>query len=229
MGNFNLDAYALDGATSVVQFLIMLAVSLGLGLLVAWHYERYFPFVSRSQGMSKTLVSIALITTLVITVVKSSLALSLGLVGALSIVRFRTPIKEPFELAYIFGVIAIGLGTGAGQVFITLISIATLLIVLTFFSKKRRISNESVFFVYLTSKITSGSEKKSMEKIEELGQKLQIDLDVRRLDCSDDEERINLAVRIQSNEELNELKLGLEEYFSNANFSIVDGQRLVPF
>ena len=229
MGNFNLDAYALDGATSVVQFVIMLAVSLGLSLLVAWHYERYFPFVSRSQGMSKTLVSIALITTLVITVVKSSLALSLGLVGALSIVRFRTPIKEPFELAYIFGVIAIGLGTGAGQVFITLISIATLLIVLTFFSKKRRISNESVFFVYLTSKITSGSEKKSMEKIEELGQKLQIDLDVRRLDCSDDEERINLAVRIQSNEELNELKLGLEEYFSNANFSIVDGQRLVPF
>ena len=107
MGNFNLDAYALDGATSVVQFVIMLAVSLGLSLLVAWHYERYFPFVSRSQGMSKTLVSIALITTLVITVVKSSLALSLGLVGALSIVRFRTPIKEPFELAYIFGVIAI--------------------------------------------------------------------------------------------------------------------------
>ena len=166
---------------------------------------------------------------LVILVVKSSLALSLGLVGALSIVRFRTPIKEPFELAYIFGVIAIGLGTGAGQVFITLISIATLLIVLTFFSKKRRISNESVFFVYLTSKITSGSEKKSMEKIKELGQKLQVDLDVRRLDCSDDEERINLAVRIQSNEELNQLKLGLEEYFSNANFSIVDGQRLVPF
>lgn len=229
MGNFNLDAYALDGATSVVQFVIMLAVSLGLSLLVAWHYERYFPFVSRSQGMSKTLVSIALITTLVITVVKSSLALSLGLVGALSIVRFRTPIKEPFELAYIFGVIAIGLGTGAGQVFITLISIATLLIVLTFFSKKRRISNESVFFVYLTSKIANGSEKKSMEKIEELGKKLQVDLDVRRLDCSDDEERINLAVRIHSNEELNQLKLGLEEYFSHANFSIVDGQRLVPF
>ena len=111
MGNFNLDAYALDGATSVVQFLIMLAVSLGLGLLIAWHYERYFPFVSRSQGMSKTLVSIALITTLVITVVKSSLALSLGLVGALSIVRFRTPVKEPEDLVYLFLSIAIGIGS----------------------------------------------------------------------------------------------------------------------
>ena len=229
MGNFNLDAYALDGATSVVQFIIVLTASLVLSLLVAWHYERYFPFVSRSQGMSKTLVSIALITTLVITVVKSSLALSLGLVGALSIVRFRTPIKEPFELAYIFGVIAIGLGTGAGQVLITVIAIAVLLITLTFFSKQRSISSESMFFVYLTSKTSNSSEEKCMDKIQDLGRKLQIDLDVRRLDYSKDEERIHLAVRIQSNEELNQLKLGLEECFSNATFSIVDGQRLVPF
>ena len=60
-------------------------------------------------------------TTLTITIIKSSIALSLGLVGALSIIRFRTPIKEPEELAYIFIAIAIGLGLGAGQYLITTI------------------------------------------------------------------------------------------------------------
>ena len=59
---------------------------------------------------------LSLITFLVILIVKSSLALSLGLVGALSIVRFRTPIKEPEELIYLFLAIALGLGYGAGQI-----------------------------------------------------------------------------------------------------------------
>ena len=70
---------------------------------------------------------------LVIMVVKSSLALSLGLVGALSIVRFRTPIKEPEELVYLFLAIAIGLGLGAGQVLITTIIVLLILVFINFF------------------------------------------------------------------------------------------------
>ena len=228
MNNFNFDSFVVDGATSLAQFVIILLAAMVLGMLVTWHYERYFPFVSRSQGMSKTLISIALITTLVITVVKSSLALSLGLVGALSIVRFRTPIKEPFELAYIFAAISIGLGMGAGQVLITVIAIPFLLVILTFLSKRKRISNESVFFVYLTYRKADDLQD-TMAIIQDLVKKLQMDIDVRRLDCKNNEEHITLAAMIQSNEELNQLKLGLEECFSNADFSIVDGQRLVPF
>ncbi len=68
-----------------------------------------------------------------------------------------------------------------------------------------------------------------MAIIQDLVKKLQMDIDVRRLDCKNNEEHITLAAMIQSNEELNQLKLGLEECFSNADFSIVDGQRLVPF
>ena len=74
-------------------------------------------------------------TFLVILVVKSSLALSLGLVGALSIVRFRTPIKEPEELVYLFISIAIGLGFGSGQITITA-TIFILILFLIFFSLK---------------------------------------------------------------------------------------------
>jgi len=76
---------------------------------------------------SDTFIPLAIITTLVITVVKFSLALSLGLVGALSIVRFRAAIKEPEELVYLFFVIAIGLANGANQFLLSIIS--TLIIV----------------------------------------------------------------------------------------------------
>ena len=73
---------------------------------------------------------LSLTTMLLITVVKSSLALSLGLVGALSIVRFRTPIKEPEDLLYLFFSIAIGLGLGANQIMVTCLMAGVIMILL---------------------------------------------------------------------------------------------------
>lgn len=81
--------------------------------LVGWFYKKYSRSLGGKTFVGSVLPLIGLTVFLVITVVKSSLALSLGLVGALSIVRFRTPIKEPEELGYIFLTIAIGLGFGA--------------------------------------------------------------------------------------------------------------------
>ena len=82
---------------------------------------------------------------LVIIVVKSSLALSLGLVGALSIVRFRTPIKEPEELVYLFLAIAIGLGYGAGQILITTILSLSILLIIFMFLSNRKIAKISEY------------------------------------------------------------------------------------
>ena len=82
---------------------------------------------------------------LVIIVVKSSLALSLGLVGALSIVRFRTPIKEPEELVYLFLAIAIGLGYGAGQVLVTTILSLSILFVIFMWLSNRKIAKTSEY------------------------------------------------------------------------------------
>tara|TARA_R110002096_G_scaffold80432_19_gene188498 strand:+ start:1904 stop:2560 length:657 start_codon:yes stop_codon:yes gene_type:complete len=83
---------------------------------------------------------------LIITIVKSSLALSLGLVGALSIVRFRTPVKEPEELTYLFLAIAAGLGLGAGQLMITNVSIAFVVVVMFAASAcRRRTKSQGVF------------------------------------------------------------------------------------
>ena len=85
---------------------------------------------------------ILLTTVLIISIVKSSLALSLGLVGALSIVRFRTPIKEPEELAYLFLTIAVGLGLGAGQVLATVVSSVSIMILVAMM--RRNNSSKSV-------------------------------------------------------------------------------------
>src|SRR6056300_1582124 len=105
----NLPEISLD--TLIWNFLLCVVLS----FILFWHFnvrskKRY---LRRDLGL--VLPVICLTTLLVISVVKSSLALSLGLVGALSIVRFRTPIKEPEELAYLFVSIAVGLGLGANQ------------------------------------------------------------------------------------------------------------------
>ncbi len=75
---------------------------------------------------------------IIISIIKSSIALSLGLVGALSIVRFRTPIKEPEELLYIFVAIAVGLGLGANQVMVTVVGFAVIVAVLIPFAMTRK-------------------------------------------------------------------------------------------
>ena len=101
--------------TSLQALALNLAVVLVLSQLLGWHFVRYAQVLSNKRKLARVLVFIATTTLLIITVVKTSLALSLGLVGALSIIRFRTPIKEPEELAYLFLAIALGVGLGANR------------------------------------------------------------------------------------------------------------------
>jgi len=106
--------------------LTTLTINLLLGILLssglAWFYTRFGRSLSNRARFAQTLPVLTLTTVLVISVIKSSLALSLGLVGALSIVRFRTAIKEPEELIYLFMAITIGLGFGADQRLPTLVA-----------------------------------------------------------------------------------------------------------
>ena len=113
------------------NFFIALLLSLILSLIVKFTYLKVGRALNNKDYFSDTFIPLALITTLVITVIKFSLALSLGLVGALSIVRFRAAIKEPEELVYLFFVIAIGLANGANQFLLSFVS--TIIIVLFLF------------------------------------------------------------------------------------------------
>ena len=103
------------------NFCIALLLSLILAYLVKMTYMKIGRALNDKDYFSDTFIPLAITTTLVITVVKFSLALSLGLVGALSIVRFRAAIKEPEELVYLFFIIGIGLSNGANQFLLSII------------------------------------------------------------------------------------------------------------
>ena len=111
------------------NFFIAIILSLILAYIVKLTYIKVGRALNDKDYFSDTFIPLAIITTLVITVIKFSLALSLGLVGALSIVRFRAAIKEPEELVYLFFIISIGLANGANQF---LLSIIATVIILTF-------------------------------------------------------------------------------------------------
>jgi len=105
-------------------FIFNLLLAAMLAFMVSKVYIKYGRSLSNRKAFSNNFVLLTVTTMLIISIVKSSLALSLGLVGALSIVRFRSAIKEPEELTYLFLSIAIGLGLGANQRVITIIAVA---------------------------------------------------------------------------------------------------------
>jgi len=116
---------------------------IGMGFILRSFYIKRSYSLTGKTHIGAVLPILAAVIFLVITIVKSSLALSLGLVGALSIVRFRTPIKEPEELIYLFIAIALGLGYGAGQTAITTV-IVTLTMLFVFFFLSNRTTQEIV-------------------------------------------------------------------------------------
>lgn len=114
-------------ALSLPTFALNLLLAAVLAFLLGEFYARFGHALSNRRSFARNFLLLTLTTTVVISIVKSSLALSLGLVGALSIVRFRAAIKEPEELAYLFFAISIGLGLGAGQTLITLAAFVLIL------------------------------------------------------------------------------------------------------
>ena len=128
------------------NFFIAILLSLILAYLVKLTYIKVGRALNDKDYFSDTFIPLAIITTLVITVIKFSLALSLGLVGALSIVRFRAAIKEPEELVYLFFIISIGLANGANQFLLSII--ATIIILIFLFIRniyKNKNSNSGNF------------------------------------------------------------------------------------
>ena len=132
----SLENFILNSAPDISysNFIIAILVSAFLAFIVKLAYIRISRTLNDREYFSDIFVPLAIITTLVITVIKFSLALSLGLVGALSIVRFRAAIKEPEELVYLFFIIGIGLANGANQFLVSII--CTFFIILILFTKK---------------------------------------------------------------------------------------------
>lgn len=129
----------------IVQILVGLLFCVIAAFILRSVFLKRSISLSGKYHMGTVIPLLATITYLVILVVKSSLALSLGLVGALSVVRFRTPIKEPEELAYLFLAIAIGLGYGAGQIVATSIVFTCIILLIIFYLSRKTVKFENEF------------------------------------------------------------------------------------
>ena len=131
----------LDLIPTLFNFLMCVVMSF---IVRDFYIKRSFSLTGKMH-IGSIIPVLSTVVFLVIIVVKSSLALSLGLVGALSIVRFRTPIKEPEELVYLFLAIAIGLGYAAGQVLITTIITLSIITIIYIWLSNRKIEKTSEY------------------------------------------------------------------------------------
>lgn len=129
----NVDTF---NGVSVVEVLINMFVALLLGLFIHYIYRKTFRGVVYSANYNLTLLLATLITTLIVMTISTNVALSLGMVGALSIVRFRTAVKEPLDIIYMFWAIAAGISAGASIFLVSIIGSLFIGAVIYFMSKK---------------------------------------------------------------------------------------------
>ncbi len=124
-------------SVSMLDMAIAMALAFLIGIFIFFVYKKTFSGVMYSSSFGVTLVALTMITTLVILAVTSNVVLSLGMVGALSIVRFRTAIKEPLDIAFLFWAIAVGIVLAAGMIPLAVIgSIVIGVVLLVFVNRK---------------------------------------------------------------------------------------------
>lgn len=140
----------LENVTSVspIDMVLALALAFGLGLFIFFIYKKTFSGVMYSGSFGVTLIALTMITTLVILAVTSNVVLSLGMVGALSIVRFRTAIKEPLDIAFLFWAIAAGIVLAAGLIPLAVFGSVVIGITLLLFANRR--SSEVPYIIVVT-------------------------------------------------------------------------------
>ena len=180
-------------------FLINLALTAILAFILSRIYERYGHALSNRGIFSRNFMILTMTTMVVITIVKSSLALSLGLVGALSIIRFRTAIKEPEELAYLFFCITIGLGFGADQRAITIVAFLAICVVIIVRRKYYVAEYSQNLYITISSQ---GENKISLDQIVTLLKKYFSAVDIKRFDEAKEILEVSFVVEFDKFEQL---------------------------
>jgi len=209
--------------------LVNLGLVLVLGQVLVWHYQRFSTVLSNKRRFSRVFVFISATTMLVISVVQSSLALSLGLVGALSIIRFRTPIKEPEELAYLFLAIGIGLGLGAHQYLITILIFAVILGYMAVISLDRAGALPPRLLVHLSGTLQGGEGQSTEGTLRSLlasAEEGTTRVDLRRIDSEGGSFNATLVLDLAHASEVGPLLTRLEQVLPGSSISVVEGNSL---
>lgn len=155
-------------SVSIFDMVLALVLAFGLGIFIFLIYKKTYTGVMYSSSFGVTLIALTMITTIVILAVTSNVVLSLGMVGALSIVRFRTAIKEPLDIAFLFWAIAVGIVLAAGMIPLAVIgSVIIGLILLVFVNRK---SHSNPYIVVLQC-VNHESEKAAGEYLKKMTQR----------------------------------------------------------
>ena len=217
----NISSYGVS-KISPTSFSVSIILSFLLSFLLSQVYRKQSNSISNPDSLARIFPILSIGTTIIIAVVKSSLALSLGLVGALSIVRFRTPIKEPEELTYIFLCIGIGLATGSDQYQIAIIGFLLTLICIyinKMLSKKQ--SKQKTLSITI-----NGIEKNGVEKVIDLLSKNAYSINFNSLytEREDSILKVNLSLTFipKDFKEINNVLKEISSSFPSCTLNIID-------
>lgn len=178
-------------AVNLLDMVIALGLAFVIGVFIFLIYKKSFSGVMYSSGFGVTLIALTIITTLVILAVTSNVVLSLGMVGALSIVRFRTAIKEPLDIAFLFWAIAAGIVLAAGMIPLAVFGSLFIGLVLIFFVNKKTRDNP---YIMVVSCLDEKAEKQAEELLKEQVKKYRI----KSKTVTADAVEVNYEVRLKS-------------------------------
>lgn len=220
--NFNDYLVKSSASIPVINFMLNLAIAILLSTILSRIYVRYGKSLSNRENFGENFHILTVTTMFIITIIKTSLALSLGLVGALSIIRFRTAIKEPEELTYLFIAISLGLGIGANQTLITLIAFLVIISVIIFKGKRgEKIQNNTNLQLILHIK---DKKNLSVEKVLEIFNLNFEYIFLQRLEEKEQELEIALLVQAKSFSKINDAKKLLQEIDKNVHITLLQNE-----
>lgn len=147
-------------SVSILDMAIALALAFGIGMFIFLVYKKTYQGVMYSSSFGTTLVALTMITTIVILAVTSNVVLSLGMVGALSIVRFRTAIKEPLDIAFLFWSIAVGIVLASGMILLAVVGSVIIGVILLVFVNRKSHCNP---YIVVLSCADAASEKSAAD------------------------------------------------------------------
>lgn len=177
-------------SVSILDMILALILAFGIGIFIFLVYKKTYTGVMYSSSFGVTLIALTMITTIVILAVTSNVVLSLGMVGALSIVRFRTAIKEPLDIAFLFWAIAAGIVLAAGMIPLAVIgSVIVGLILLVFVNKE---SHRNPYIVVLQCS-DHESEIAAKEYLEKMAQRCSVKSKTAQKGCIE----LNMEIRLK--------------------------------
>lgn len=208
----------------VGQFILDFILAAILSFMLGWIYVRYGTTLSNRKIFARSFVLISMTTMFIITIVKSSLPLSLGLVGALSIVRFRAAIKEPEELSYLFLAVAIGLGVGAGQRLITSVSFVIISAIIALRGYSHRADDNKNLYLTVSS---ANPHKIGLEQIVEVLKRNCLKVNMKRFDENKETLEAAFLIEFDNFEQLNKTKSELQGLSDTITISCLDNKGII--